>query len=56
MLKNSKIISKPDIDQASPAMGKVAVINTKPESVIDDYARLLDLANYKDALILKNGA
>ena len=54
MLKNSKIISKPDIDQASPAMGKVAVINTKPESVIDDYARLLDLANYKDALISKN--
>ncbi len=54
MLKNSKIISKPDIDHASPAMGKVAVINTKPESIIDDYARLLDLANYKEALISNN--
>ena len=54
MLKNSKIISKPDIEQASPAMGKVAVINAKPESIVDDYARLLDIANYKEALISKN--
>ena len=54
MLKNSKIISKPDIDHATPAMGKVAVINTKPESIIDDYARLLDIINYKEALVPKN--
>ena len=32
-------------------MGKVAVLYTTPETVIDDYARLLDLADYQTALL-----
>jgi uncharacterized protein (DUF362 family) len=31
-------------------MGKVAVIYTTPETVIEDYARLMDLADYQTAL------
>lgn len=31
-------------------MAKVAVLRTKPSTVLDDYARLMDLAEYKKAL------
>ncbi|MBN1246839.1 MAG: DUF362 domain-containing protein [Anaerolineae bacterium] len=30
--------------------GKVAIVRTRPETVLDDYARLMDLANYREVL------
>lgn len=33
-----------------PGKGTVAVLKTTPESVLDDYARLMQLANYQAAL------
>ena len=33
-----------------PGKGKVAVLKTSPETVLDDYGRLMDLAGYKQAL------
>jgi len=39
------------IDPASfPGRGRVAVLKTRPETVLEDYARLLDLAGYREAL------
>ena len=29
---------------------RVAVIRTRPDTVIDDYARVMDLAGYRDSL------
>jgi len=37
-----------------PGKGKVAVLRTRPESVLEDYARLLDLAGYQEALPKEN--
>ena len=45
-----RVLTQPDIPHAEPKMGKVAVIYTTPETVIDDYARLMDLADYQTAL------
>ena len=45
-----RVLTQPDIPHAEPKMGKVAVIYTSPETVIKDYARLLDLADYQTAL------
>ena len=28
----------------------VAVLRTKPETILDDYARLLDLAKYRESI------
>ncbi len=47
---DGKVLTKPDIPHAEPQLGKVAVLYTSPETVIDDYARLLDLADYQTAL------
>jgi uncharacterized protein (DUF362 family) len=33
-----------------PGRGKVAIVRTRPETVLDDYARLMDLAGYQDVL------
>jgi len=33
-----------------PGRGKVAVLKTRPETVVEDYARLMDLAGYQEAL------
>ncbi len=33
-----------------PGKGKVAVLKTSPETVIDDYRRLMNMAGYRDAL------
>ena len=30
--------------------GKVAILRTSPETVLEDYARLMDLAGVRDAL------
>jgi uncharacterized protein (DUF362 family) len=38
------------IDQNFPGKGQVAVLQTQPETVLDDYRRLLELANYRAAL------
>ena len=46
----SRILTAPDIPHAQPRMGRVAVLYTKPETVIEDYARLMDLADYRSAL------
>ena len=35
---------------ARPKMGKVAVLRTSPETVLEDYGRLMKLADYEDAL------
>ncbi len=46
----SRILTGPDVPHAQPKLGRVAVLYTKPESVLEDYARLMDLAGYRDAL------
>ncbi len=33
-----------------PGKGKVAVVKTTPETILDDYRRVMELAGYKDAL------
>jgi len=33
-----------------PGRGKVAIVRTTPETVLDDYARLMELANYREVL------
>jgi len=39
------------IDPAQfPGRGRVAVLKTTPETVLDDYGRLMDLAGYQDAV------
>jgi uncharacterized protein (DUF362 family) len=41
------------IDPANfPGRGRVAVLKTTPETVFEDYARLMDLAGYREALPL----
>ena len=45
------ILTKPDIRRAEPALGKVAVLYTTPESVLEDYGRLMNLADYRTALV-----
>ncbi len=34
----------------SPRTARVAVVRTRPETVLDDYARVMDLAGYRDTL------
>jgi hypothetical protein len=34
--------------------GKVAIVRTSPKTVLDDYARLMDLAEYKRVLPAQN--
>jgi uncharacterized protein (DUF362 family) len=46
----SRVLTAPDIPHAQPKLGRVAVLFTKPETVIEDYARLMDLAGYRDSL------
>ncbi len=36
--------------KAFPGRGKVAVVRTTPQTVLEDYARLLELAHYREAL------
>jgi len=38
------------IDTSFPGKGQVAVLHTQPETVLDDYRRLLKLANYQASL------
>ena len=45
------ILTRPDIRRAEPTLGKVAVLYTTPESVLDDYGRLMNLADYRSALV-----
>ena len=33
-----------------PRTARVAVVRTRPETVLDDYARVMDLAGYRDTL------
>jgi hypothetical protein len=33
-----------------PGQGKVAVLKTKPETVLEDYARLMEQAGFREAL------
>src|SRR3954452_15342903 len=33
-----------------PGRGRVAVLKTRPETVLEDYARLMDLAGFREAL------
>ena len=33
-----------------PGKGKVAVLKTSPQTVLEDYAKLMDLAGYRSAL------
>ncbi len=40
----------PAIPHTTPKMGVVAAMYTTPETVIEDYGKLLKLANYQDAL------
>jgi uncharacterized protein (DUF362 family) len=36
--------------RTSPRTARVAVVRTRPETVLDDYARVMDLAGYRDTL------
>ena len=49
--ESETVLTQPDIPHAEPKLGKVAVLYTSPETVIADYARLLDLADMDSALI-----
>ena len=33
-----------------PGRGKVAIVRTTPETVLDDYARLMELSGYQEIL------
>ncbi len=37
-------------ENAFPGRGKVAIVRTTPETVLDDYARLLELVDYAAVL------
>ena len=37
-------------NKSYPGKGKVAVLRTRPETVLDDYQRLMELAGYREAL------
>jgi len=50
----AKAMSVQNTNQALPKMGKVAVIKTSPKTVIEDYARLLELADFKNYLNINN--
>jgi len=45
-------IEAPSIPDTTPRSrtSKVAVVRTRPETVLDDYARVMDLAGYRDTL------
>ena len=45
-----RVVTKPDIPRAEPKLGVVAVLYTSPETVLDDYAELMRLAEYDGAL------
>jgi uncharacterized protein (DUF362 family) len=51
IVDSERVFTQPDIPHAEPKLGKVAVLYTTPETVIDDYARLLDLAEIDSALL-----
>ncbi|NLE43907.1 MAG: DUF362 domain-containing protein [Chloroflexi bacterium] len=38
------------MDQRLPGRGKVAVLRTRPETVLDDYGRLMELADFRTVL------
>jgi len=38
------------VDRNFPGRGKVAVLKTTPETVLDDYARLMEMAGFREAL------
>jgi uncharacterized protein (DUF362 family) len=46
------VLDKPAISPARPAptTARVAVVRTRPETVIQDYARVMDLAGYQDTI------
>ena len=45
-----RLVTAPDIPHAEHKLGTVAVLYTKPETVLSDYADLMDLAGYQDSL------
>ncbi len=45
-----RLVTQPDIPHAEPKLGTVAVLYTKPETVLSDYADLMELAGYRAAL------
>ena len=45
-----RLVTAPDIPHVEPQLGTVAVLYTKPETVLSDYADLMDLAGYQDSL------
>ena len=46
-----RTLTQPDIPRADPKLGKVSVVYTEPETVISDYARLMEMSGYADALV-----
>ena len=38
------------VEKNFPGRGRVALLRTQPETVVDDYRRLLELANYQESL------
>ena len=37
-----------------PGKGKVAIVKTSPETILEDYARVIELAGFREALPLEN--
>src|SRR5688572_5568370 len=44
------VAPEPDVTSTASRTARVAVVRTRPETVIDDYARVMDLAGYRDVL------
>src|SRR5687768_2338220 len=44
------VAPEPDVTSTASRTARVAVVRTRPETVIDDYGRVMDLAGYRDVL------
>ena len=40
----------PDVASTASRTARVAVVRTRPETVIEDYRRVMDLAGYRNVL------
>ncbi len=44
------VAPEPDVTSIGSRTARVAVVRTRPETVIEDYGRVMDLAGYRDVL------
>ncbi|NCP32426.1 MAG: hypothetical protein GW867_20635, partial [Armatimonadetes bacterium] len=48
--KQLQTVGTPDLTRATPPMGRVAVLKTSAESVVEDLRRVMELAGFQEAL------